>query len=195
MKLALFDFDGTVTTHDSLRDFLFLSFGSIKFLGKILPVSPWILAYLLKIADNQRVKEMVSVQFFKGMCTKEFESLARPFALEHLPKIVRPKALEKLNWHKEQGHRIILVSASFTDYLKYWCEEQEIELISTQLEIKDGHYTGKFATANCWGPEKVKRIKAEVNLEDYQLIYAYGDSRGDKEMLELAQEKGFRVFS
>lgn len=194
MKLALFDFDGTITTHDSLRDFLLLSFGHLGFAGKILPVSPWILCYLLGVADNQRVKEKVSKRFFGGMEVEEFEKLAKPFALEHLPKIVRPKALEKLRWHKAEGHRVVLVSASFTDYLKYWCEVEGIEIISTQLEVVNGVYTGCFSTPNCWGPEKVTRINEYLNLEEYQEIYAYGDSRGDQEMLSLAQHPHYRPF-
>lgn len=194
MKLALFDFDGTITTHDSFRDFLLLIFGYSGFLTRILPVLPWILCYLFGIANNQRVKEKVSESFFNRMEVQEFGCLAKAFALKHLPTIVRPKALEKLRWHKEQGHRVILVSASFTDYLKYWCEAEEIELISTQLEEHNGMYTGRFATPNCWGPEKVNRIKAHLNLEDYDEIYAYGDSRGDKEMLALAHHPHYRPF-
>jgi len=69
-----------------------------------------------------------------------------------------------------------------------------MEIISTRLETKDGLLTGNFATPNCYGPEKVRRIREVVDLSAYQTVYAYGDSRGDREMLEIAHEKGYRVF-
>jgi phosphatidylglycerophosphatase C len=194
MNLALFDFDGTITTHDSLRDFLLYSFGLKRCIKKLAPVSPMILAYLLGIADNQKVKTEVTKSFFSQMPESEFILLAKKFAEEELPKIVKKSATEKIAWHKSMGDRIIVVSASFSDYLKFWCEKEELELISTRLEIKNGRLTGYFSTPNCWGKEKVVRINAHLNLRDFSKIYAYGDSKGDFEMLKLADEKGYRIF-
>lgn len=194
MTLALFDFDGTVTTHDSFREFLLFIAGRRGFLTRICPVLPWVLAYLLKIVSNQTAKQKITRAFFRGMQRKEFDRQAKAFVAEKLGTIVRPAALERIRWHLSRQHRVILVSASFSDYLKYWCEQTGIELIATQLAEHDGILTGAFATANCWGPEKVRRIREIVNLADYSEIYAYGDSRGDREMLEVATEKGYRIF-
>ena len=69
-----------------------------------------------------------------------------------------------------------------------------IELIATKLEFKAGKLTGKFATNNCYGAEKSHRIKELFDLELYDYIYAYGDSRGDKEMLALADESFYKPF-
>lgn len=193
-SLALFDFDGTITTHDSFRDFLLFFFGKRRFVLGCLRATPWLIAYLLRLINNQTAKQQVTHIFFAGMQQKAFEEKAQAFATGILNDIVRPAAIEKIRWHREQGHRIILVSASFTDYLKFWCEQHGIEIISTRLETKDGILTGNFATPNCYGPEKVRRIKEVVDLSAYQTIYAYGDSRGDREMLEIAHEKGYRVF-
>jgi len=194
MILALFDFDGTVTTHDSFREFLLFSFGAPAFLWRILPVTPWILAFAAGLIDNQAAKQRVTRAFFSGMQRSEFDRHAERFVTEKLNGIIRPAALEKIRWHISQKHRVILVSASFSDYLTFWCQQYGIELIATHLEEKDGVLTGNFATANCWGPEKVRRIKEIVDPSNYDKIYAYGDSRGDREMLELASEKGYRVF-
>jgi phosphatidylglycerophosphatase C len=194
MNLALFDFDGTITTHDSLRDFLLYSFGIKHCIKKLVPISPMIFGYLLGIADNQKVKTEVSKSFFSQMHESEFSLIAKKFATEELDKIVKKSALEKIAWHKSNGDRIIVVSASFSDYLKYWCEKEGLELISTRLEIKDGKLTGYFSTPNCWGKEKVRRINEYLNVKDFSKIYAYGDSKGDLEMLKLAHEKGYRIF-
>ena len=194
MTLALFDFDGTVTTHDSFREFLMFCFGAPAFLWRMLPVAPWMLAFAAKLIDNQAAKQKVTQAFLRGMRREEFDAFAERFLTEKLNGMIRPAALEKLRWHISQKHRVILVSASFSEYLTFWCRQHEIELIATRLEEKNGILTGNFATANCWGPEKVRRIKEIVDLANYDKIYAYGDSRGDREMLELASEKGYRVF-
>ncbi|MBU1109458.1 MAG: HAD-IB family hydrolase [Candidatus Riflebacteria bacterium] len=194
MTLALFDFDGTVTTHDSFRDFLIFVTGYRIFLWRMLWLAPWMLAFVLRLISNQTAKQKVVLAFFRGMSRREFERFAQDFVLKKLNQIVRPAALAKIKWHLQQQHRVILVSASFADYLKFWCKQHQIELIATQLEDSDGVLTGRFATANCWGPEKVRRIRELVTLEKYDKIYAYGDSRGDREMLEVATEAGYRVF-
>jgi HAD superfamily hydrolase (TIGR01490 family) len=194
MTLALFDFDGTVTTHDSFRDFLIFVAGYRVFLWRMLWLAPWMLAFALRLISNQTTKQKVVDAFFKGMSRSEFECYAQDFVLKKLNQTVRPAALAKIKWHLQQQHRVILVSASFADYLTFWCKQHQIELIATQLEDSDGVLTGRFATSNCWGPEKVRRIREFVALEKYDKIYAYGDSRGDREMLEIATEACYRVF-
>ena len=157
-------------------------------------LSPWLLAFVLRLASNQTVKQKVVHAFFAGMSRSEFERYAQDFVQKKLNQIVRPTALAKIQWHLQQQHRVILVSASFADYLKFWCEQYQIEVIATRLGDDDGVLTGRFATAKCWGPEKVRRIREVIDLTKYDRIYAYGDSRGDREMLEIATEKGYRVF-
>ncbi len=194
MVLALFDFDGTITTHDSFREFLLFSFGRKLFLRKTIRVAPWIAGFVCGLMARERAKEKVCQSFFGGMKVNCFSELAQNFCENRLEQMVRPAAMSRLAWHQKLGHRVILVSASLTDYLRFWCSRHNIELISTRLEQSNGTLTGRFATPNCWGPEKVRRIRELLATEDYEMIYAYGDSRGDKEMLGIAHEKGFRIF-
>ena len=70
--------------------------------------------------------------------------------------------------------------------LQAWCDKNNIEPLSTQLEFKNGKVTGKFLTKNCHGKEKENRIKELLHVEDYETIYAYGGSSGDTEMLAMA---------
>jgi HAD superfamily hydrolase (TIGR01490 family) len=195
MELALFDFDGTITTHDSFSEFLFFCFGWKGVISRGIPLLPQLAGFSAGLVSREKVKQKVCDAFFAGMTQKEFAELAGRFCASRLPAMIRPKAAARLAWHKEQGHRVIVVSASFCNYLRFWCDEMKVELIATVLEEKDGRMTGRFATPNCWGPEKVKRIMDSVDLASYEKIYAYGDSRGDKEMLEIAHEKGLRFFS
>ena len=194
MKIAFFDFDGTITTKDSLPDFIKFAIGKPKYYLGLCLLSPMLLAYVLKLLPNHIAKEKMISYYFKGWSEKNFQTVADEYAAHQIEKIVRPKALEKLHWHQEQGHKVVIVSASMKSWLKKWCDAQNVELISTQLEIKQGKLTGKFATKNCHGKEKVNRIKEQYPLQDYSYIYAYGDSSGDKDMLKLANEAFYKPF-
>lgn len=194
MKLALFDFDGTITTHDSFREFLIFIYGRVGFMRRILPVTPFLVGFMVGLVSREDAKKKVCHAFFKKMPEAVFKQYAQRFVGEQLPKMIRPAAIKKIQWHRENAHRIILVSASFSNYLQFWCDSQNIELISTNLQIVDGKLSGNFASPNCWGPEKERRIQELVDLKDYKTIYAYGDSRGDREMLAMAHEPNFRPF-
>ncbi len=132
--------------------------------------------------------------FFKGMDENKFKKIAEEFSLNHIDGMVRAGAIEKIRWHKGQGHRVVVVSASMECWVKPWCNKQGLELIATRLEIKQHKLTGRFATPNCYGPEKAERIKEKYDLTNYEIIYAYGDSRGDKEMLALAHHRFYKKF-
>ena len=137
---------------------------------------------------------MLLSYFFKGMDEQEFLKVAEEYSLGHIDTILRPKAMEKISWHKEQGHTVAVVSASIECWLKPWCDRNDLDLVATKIEIKDGLVTGRFLTKNCYGIEKANRVKESYNLSDYDYIYAYGDSRGDKELLELANESFYKPF-
>ena len=194
IDLALFDFDGTITKDDSLLKFIRFVVGDGRFVFGLVVLSPILVAYKLKLIPNYKAKQKMLSWFFKGMSKKAFFKVANEYSLVHIDKILRPKAMEKISWHKAQGHKVVIVSASIDCWLRPWCEKNGLELIATKLEIKDDIVTGKLLTKNCYGIEKVNRIKELYNLEKYDYIYAYGDSSGDKQMLELAHEKFYKPF-
>jgi phosphatidylglycerophosphatase C len=99
-----------------------------------------------------------------------------------------------LQWHRSQGHRILIVTASLEVWLKPWCTEINVELIATKMECENGLVTGEFGSKNCHGQEKVNRIKAVLEIAQYTSIYAYGDSTGDTEMLALADIAEYKPF-
>ena len=193
-KIALFDFDGTITTDDSLLKFIRFVVGDRRFLLGLVVLSPMLVLYKLKLIPNYKAKQKMLSWFFKGMSKEAFLKVANEYSLVHIDKILRPKAIEKINWHKNQGHKVVVVSASIEFWLRPWCEKNGLELIATKLEIKDDIVTGKLLSKNCYGVEKVNRIKEIYNLKDFEYIYSYGDSSGDKQMLELAHEKFYKPF-
>ena len=192
--LALFDFDGTLTTKDSLGDFILFAFGKPKtVIGGIL-LSPTLAGYALGLMDNSKAKQHVLKYFFGGMSVEIMSELGQQYAKQRLPKILRPAGLEKLKWHQQHGHKIVIVSASTEYWLKPWTDTMGFDLLATQLEVKDNRLTGCFEGENCHGEEKVRRIKSVFDLNKFDEIYAYGDTSGDKPMLALAHHGFYKLF-
>jgi len=186
MRLVLFDFDGTLTTKDSLNQFLQYAVGIKVYILKLILFSPIFILYKLKLIKNDIAKQKLISLFFKDWDEKKFKDIAKEFYLNNLDTILRDTVYQKLLEHKKNNDKIIIVSASFECWLKPWCDKNGIELLSTKIEFKNSKITGKFATKNCYGQEKVNRINQYINLHDYEEIIAYGDSRGDNEMFNIS---------
>ena len=193
-KIALFDFDGTLTHKDSFWAFLKFTHGKAGLLRHFMYLWPVLFLYKAGLLPNYRAKKIVFRHFYKNWPAPLFQEKSKLFCSQVLPKILNTKALAKLNWHQKQGHRVVIVSAMFEPVLQPWCTENQVRLIATKLEIKNGKITGNFSSGNCYGQEKVSRIKLEGLLENKPFIYAYGDSAGDKPLLALADEAFYRKF-
>jgi len=192
--LALFDFDGTITTKDSLPDFIKFAVGVRSYYFGLLLLSPMLVAFKLGVIRNDIAKEKLISYFFKGWDHAYFQQVADQYSIKRIDKITKPEAMERITWHQHQGHKVVIVSASLECWLKKWCKRESIDLIATRLEISDGKLTGHFAGKNCHGNEKVNRIRLAINLPEFDYIFAYGDSSGDTAMLQLANESYYRYY-
>lgn len=193
-QIALFDFDGTLSFKDSLSDFIRFAVGPKRFYAGALRLSPVLIGYALGVIPNDRAKMRVIAHFFKNAEAAEFEALANAYAADRLEKILRPAGVARLSWHVSEGHEVVIVSASASSWLKGWTEKRGFDLLATELEVENGRLTGRFATLNCHGEEKVRRIRERYDLSRYERIYAYGDTRGDRPMLSLAHEAYYKPF-
>lgn len=193
-QLALFDFDGTITTKDTLLDFAAFVKSKAAVYIYLLKLSP----DLIKIKAGKRIKQNPKINFmeyfFGGLSVEEMNALGEKYCKKRLPKLLNLDAIKKLAWHREQGHEIAVVSASPEQWLWPWCRDNGYKLICTKLEVVDGKITGNVNGKNCNGREKERRIKAEYDLATFEKIYAYGNSGGDKHMLALAHEQFYCKF-
>lgn len=191
--IAAFDFDGTVTRRDTLLPFL-LQLHGLKLLFSSIPLLPVLLGYALRIISNSRAKERVLKKMVGGMSEFELKMQAERFAAEVLPGKVKPEALARLQWHRARGDRCVLISASIEHYVRPWGRSAGFDdVIATKLEVSgDGIITGRYDGANCYGPEKMRRLfELFGDREDIEL-YAYGDSGGDRELLASADHAWYR---
>jgi HAD superfamily hydrolase (TIGR01490 family) len=194
MNIAFFDFDGTITSRDSLPDFIAFAVGKPKYYLGLFILSPILFLYVIKIIPNDIAKQKLLSHFFKDWKVDRFEKIAEQYSLLRIDIIVRSDAIERISWHQLRGDKVVVVSASVECWLSKWCENNNLGLIATQLESHAGSLTGRFKTKNCHGLEKVNRINREYCIADFEKTYAYGDSSGDREMLVMADNKYYRCF-
>lgn len=192
--IAFFDFDGTITTHDTMLEFIKFSRGTFSFYAGFLLYSPYLVGYKLKLIPRQTAKEKVLAHFFRNQPAAAFEEQCALFAKTRIPALIRPQALVEIERLKAEGAQVVIVSASPENWIRFWTDSLQLQLIATRLEVQDGRLTGRLLGKNCHGAEKVRRINEHYTLSDYQKIYAYGDTSGDKPMLRLATHPAYKPF-
>ena len=142
--------------------------------------------------DRDSLKMKFVEGIFAGKDSREVESLGIQFASKVADKWLRSDVATRMCWHQEQGHVVILVSASLGAYLHPLGDLLEVDaVLCTELEEKDGLLTGKLVGQNCRGREKASRVQKwcqDSGIATEDLVYAYGDSSGDTELLELFSE-------
>lgn len=194
--VAAFDFDGTLTYRDTLLPFLLYSCGKAETLLAISSIIPQCVGFVTGWRTRQQVKEKLLTHTFKGQPLDKIQALGEIFAKERINSLLKPEAMERLRWHQQQNHRCVLISASLDVYLAPWTKLMDIDdLICTSLETDSHHnITGKIKGNNCWGPEKLLRLQNLLGDRESYSLYVYGDSRGDKEILDFADFPYYRKF-
>lgn len=200
LNLALFDFDGTLYPKDSFTGFIFFALSKRHIVKRGLKILPWIQAYYLRLYPAHAMRPRLFATMFKGMPVEIVEKLAQQYAQKLLKKL-DPDLFRQLRQHQQRGDHVVLVSASVDLYLVPICEVLKIDLICTRTEIKNGVFTGKYYSADCSSEQKKLRILEKYQLDDYDAIYAYGNSEEDLDMLSLAdypymmgEQKGLPVL-
>ena len=180
-----------MTSADTFTPFLLGSVSKARLYWGTLVLLPAILGYKLGLVSSSRIRRLMVRVCFTGVPVSQLKSLGQHHQENFLSKTIRPKALERIHWHQEQGDRIIIVSASLDAYLKPWCQEMGLELICSELESENEVLTGRYLCGDCTGSNKVSLVHRYLEISNYSKVYAYGDTEEDNELLELADEKYF----
>jgi phosphatidylglycerophosphatase C len=193
-KIAFFDFDGTITSHDTMIELAKFHSGTVKFIIGMVALSPWLLGMKLKLVSKQNAKEKLLSLFFKGLTLLEFQELCNEFIKLRLPSIIRPLAIQTIKQLQNNNFQVVVVSASADNWVKPWCDSNNIIFIGSCLDVIDNKITGKLNGPNCNYDEKVNRIREKYQLSDFSEIHCYGDTKGDKAMLQLATHSYYKPF-
>jgi phosphatidylglycerophosphatase C len=189
--LAVFDFDGTLTTADSLGAFLHQQLGTLGWSWALLRQSPVLMAYVMRLLPNHRAKAALLQQTLTGASQVRLAMAAEQLVQHWLPRHLNTWALDELQGHQQAGHTCVLLSASLDIYLTPVARALEIpHLVCTGLELRDGVCTGRMSTPNCHGEEKWHRLQAWFEAQGRPRegweMHAYGDTRGDLPVLRQA---------
>ena len=183
------DFDGTLTTKDSMMSIIIYQRGKLGLTLALLRVLPWLILMFMGRYSNQRTKERLLHNCFGQMTEEEFNTFCQSFANSHR-HILRKELYDKLVEAKANGDEVVVVTASPENWVSRLVPE--FKVLGTKMEFNP-RFTGRFLTPNCYAQEKVNRIlEAYPKLKTARSFYhvtAFGDSRGDKEMFEFADER------
>jgi HAD superfamily hydrolase (TIGR01490 family) len=190
--LALFDFDGTITWSDTWTPFMRLATRPSRMAAGRILLGPVVVGYHLGVVSASRGRCLAARVAYTGESADAIRRIGHEYASGVLPGRVRPEALERIEWHRSRGDHVVVVSGSLDVYLQPWCAARGLDCICTTLEERGGTLTGKYVDGDCSGAEKARRVRQRYDLARYDLVYAYGDSGEDRELLEIAHRRSYR---
>ena len=191
MTIAAFDFDQTLTRHDSVVPFRRQGAGTGRLAGGLA-----LRAHRVTAAgayrDRDALRAVATEVALRGVSRAELDHHAARLGARIVEGGLRADTAARLGWHREQGHHVVIVSASYTQYVQVVGEHLAVdEVLATQVEFDEAdRCTGRLVGANCRGEEKVVRLSAWLSSRQIPrneaTIWAYGDSNGDRAMLGFA---------
>lgn len=186
MKLAFFDFDGTITKRDTFIEFAKFSLGKKILYMAILKNGFHLAMWKLGVNSNSKAKQRLFSTLFKGKEYEWFKNRGTEFK-EIIDSFINTNIVNRLRQHKAEGHNVVIVSASVPEWIYPWAKANGIDsVIGTEINVdKNGIITGEFQTPNCHGEEKINRIRAMFPHIDGCETWGYGDSNGDNQMLNM----------
>lgn len=155
---------------------------------------PVLILFKLGIIPNDKAKERLFSYFFKGKNLSEFNAICGKYK-NRISRTLRSQAIDKVKFHQQEEHIVLINSVSIFNWILPWAQSIGIEkVIGTEVEVKEGVITGKFKGENCCGVEKVKRFLELYPHRDTYQLYVYGDSSGDKPLLDIADFPFYKEF-
>jgi phosphatidylglycerophosphatase C len=181
--VAAFDFDGTITRRDTLVPFLRQVAGGPRFTAALAAAAP---DYAR--GGREAYKASILRRLLRGLPSAELDRRALAYGTT-LPARFRPEMVDRIRWHQAEGHEVVIVSASLRAYLDPVVEHLGLDgVCAVELEVDDdGRLTGRMTGPNCRGAEKVRRL-TELLGGPPERLWAYGNSSGDRELLDAAHE-------
>lgn len=187
-RIAIFDFDGTLTQKDTFIEFIKYAKGIHFYYISLFLLSPVLILYLAGIISNKKAKEMIFAFHFKNMLIHKFEDLCSSFN-NRIDEILNWGVYQKMIEHSNNKDELIIISASVENWILPWAASHGVNtVLGTKIEVKSDKITGKFSSPNCYGIEKVNRLISylgELSRKDLHLT-AYGNSRGDADLMNYA---------
>ena len=190
--VAAFDLDGTLTEGGSVFEWLrFIAGRSTANRAACRLAFPLVVGAIRSGESADNAKERLFHVLLAGRDVAEVTTQSSVFAIEHLESHLRERVAARLAWHLQQGHGVVVVSASPQIYVEVMANELKVQgALGTRLAVDArDKFTGSYLGKNCRGTEKMRRLQEWIDERGYSSppeIYAYGNSRGDRRLLRGA---------
>lgn len=183
-ELVIFDFDGTIIPNNSFYLFIKYLYIDNFTIYKILNLLFYSLMRKLRFISSLEFKNQL-LKVLKGKKKEEVEVLLLEFAKSLIP-LFRNDALKKINYHRNNGAIIIIISGALFDYLEPLKTILNIsQIFGTRLKYINGICTGLIDGQEIIGKEKLKVLNDFINNNlNICKIYLYTDSLLDLPLLE-----------
>jgi len=192
--LSVFDFDGTLTRHDSFLPFLWFAFGTLGFLRRLSALVLPGLDFLFRRIDRDELKARLIAVFLRDIDANWLSARAEAYCRFTWDYLLRPEALRGVAAELDSGAEVTLCSASPALVLRPFAERLGVGLIGTELEVANGRLTGRLLGGNCRAEIKVLRLRAKYGPLSAYWLRAWGDTQGDHALLQAAQDPHWRAF-
>jgi HAD superfamily hydrolase (TIGR01490 family) len=218
---AFFDLDGTLVARPSLerRFFAELRYRSAIPMGNYFS---WLARAVWLAPRGMQMMLQANKMYLRGL-PKDGREHGSGQAKMAVPRFFRD-AVERIAWHAEQGHAIVLVSGTLAPLAQEMALALVVRLAvrgiaasvavcATRLEQREGRWTGRILGEAMLGDAKARAVVQLARCKGFDLAecYAYGDSWSDRRMLEavgraatvnpswrmerLARRRGWSVLS
>ncbi len=187
--LAVFDFDNTIVSKDTLFDFLRYSTRFSNYLFKIAVETPSLVSFKLGKISGHHAKERLLSRFYKGSTSQHLSDIMTEYSRNRIPQILNHSVYDRIQWHKQHNHHLLIASASIDEWIRPWAENEGFHhIIATKLAFCDGQFSGKLHGKNCSGEEKVKRLERLLPDLLKHHLYVYSDNWSDLPLFQIAHE-------
>jgi phosphatidylglycerophosphatase C len=188
MPIAIFDLDGTITHRDTLFPLVLrhLSQRPLRLLRLSL-VLPAVVRFAFD-RDRAALKQSLLRATLRGISRAELDATSRRFVTDTIRQGCFADALAAIRRHREQGHFLVLMSASVEFYVPEFGRQLGFDqVISTGVAWRDDRLDGTLTTPNRRGEEKAAQLRAVVAERNDTNTFAYGNSDSDLPHLRLAR--------
>lgn len=129
------------------------------------------------------------------MNINEFNQICYEFA-DRNQRIIRTEGWDTIRKALANGEQVIIITASIENWVKPFFKEfgNQIKVEGTKIDVRINQITGQFLTQNCYGVEKTKRLKEVFPYRQAYELIAFGDSDGDRYLLNEADESHYKPF-
>jgi putative phosphoserine phosphatase / 1-acylglycerol-3-phosphate O-acyltransferase len=184
---AIFDFDGTIIAGYSATSF-------IREQLKRGDISPRQLVEIVAAMTNFGLGNMgfsgmmaINAQFMRGIAEDTYKEVGEEMYIKQIARLIYPESRALVEAHLARGHTVAIISSATPYQVAPAAADLGIDhVLCSELEVKDGVFTGSVISPTCFGQGKVDAAEslARQYKADLDKSFFYSDSKDDLLLLE-----------